>query len=151
MNEDASGPHVGGAHNQKAAAEASFEVEGPSAPASSRGALSEIGRVLAPEELSSSGAQKLIIELLDRAEAECKRLHDYEDKYHECFTRAAVLEARVQNSTAFEVLYSASIVLGGLILGLYQSLAGTPLAPWALAIGALFIVGAIAAKLASNK
>ena len=149
--ESASSPHGGGARNQKAADESTVELGGPSVPASSRGALSEIGRVLAPEELSSSGAQKLIIELLYRAEAECKRLRDYEDKYHEYFTRAAVLEVRVQKSTAFEVLYSSSVVLGGLILGLYQSLAGTPLAPWALGVGALFVIGPIVAKLIANK
>jgi hypothetical protein len=129
-----------------AAASPTIEATGPGVPTSSRRALSEIRRELLPEELSSPGAQKLLLEMLDRTESECEAARGYIELYHAANTRAAVLEEKVRRRNAFEVLFSISLAVGGVLVGLWPS--------WGLgsaAIGGVLIVVSAIAKMVFNK
>lgn len=120
----------------------STEATGPGVPTSSRRALSELRRELSPEELSSPGAQKLLLEMLDRAETECEGARGYIELYHATYTRTAVLEEKVRRSSAFEVLYAVCLALGGVLLGLYPTLG-----PLSAIIGAVLVAGSAIAKM----
>lgn len=95
---------------------------GPGVPSSLRRALSQLRRELTSDELSSPGAQKLLLEMLDRAEIECEGARIYVERYHATSMRAAVLEEKVRGSKAFEVLYSMGLTIGGVLIGLYPKL-----------------------------
>jgi len=56
--------------------------------------------------------QKLLLEDLERAEAECETLEGYVERYHDADKRAAVLEEKVQAVTALEIMFGVGVGLG---------------------------------------
>jgi hypothetical protein len=103
-----------------------------------RQALRDIRRQLQESELSSSGVQKLLIEMLERAESECEIAEGYRDRYHDADKRAAVLEEKARTQTSLEILFGSGLTIGGALIGLTPSLG-----PIALAFGAVLVLGAI--------
>ncbi len=81
-------------------------------------ALAGISRSLTEDELSSSGARKLIIDRLDKAEMDVVLLREYEAKYHEADKKVAILTEKATQANSFEILYGASLVLGSIFSGL---------------------------------
>jgi hypothetical protein len=89
---------------EAAKASAVFEQVSASAvvPSSgTRAAFREIGRQLSEADLASRGVQKLILEELERAEAQCGALQGYVDRYYEAHERAAVLQERMEGTPIF--------------------------------------------------
>lgn len=110
-------------------------------------ALRDLRRQLTMEELASPGAQKMLLEELERADAECESLRAYETRYHEADKRAAVLEERLRTQTALEIAFGVGVALGGAIMGLAPGLwTLRPFGHLALLVGAVLVVGASVAR-----
>ena len=83
-----------------------------------RTALRNLGRQLTDDELAQTGAQKLIIEMLERADEECDALRDFRDRHHTETLRNAKLEERVRTVNAIEVAFGAGLAFGAAAVGL---------------------------------
>lgn len=118
------------------------------APATGRRpALRGLRRELTDVELEAPGARKLLLDALERADADAERFETYVERYHEAAKRAAVLEERLRTNTSLEVFFGTMTTLGGAIMGVSPLFwdKTTPRGPIALVIGAaLIICGAIA-------
>ena len=84
-------------------------------------ALAGISRSLTEDELSSTGARKLIIDRLDKAEMDVVQLREYEAKYHDSDKKVAILTEKVRQVNSFEILYGACLVFGSIFAGLSQT------------------------------
>ncbi|MDE6507920.1 MAG: hypothetical protein K2L04_05615 [Alistipes sp.] len=108
-------------------------------------AFSKLDRALAEEDMQSKGTQRLLLNELDKYE-ECKReLESYQTRYHEKDKRCAVLEEKVNQNTAFEIICSIALSIGALLIGMVDN----EYPDWKLIIGGTILLGgAIFAKIA---
>jgi hypothetical protein len=116
-------------------------------PTGKRQALRDLRREMNDDELSNPGVQKLILDELERADAECADLRTYITRFHEADKRAAVLEEKLKTEHSLEITFGVGVGLGGAIIGL---------APYfwdkeaqgilTLLLGAVLIFGATAAR-----
>lgn len=93
-------------------------------------------RQLGDDELAQSGAQKLLIDMLEQAEQEKDEYKAFVPKYYEAESRASMLNEKLNSVTAVEVLHGTVVALGGILMG--QSTYANTLF-W---VGAALIVGA---------
>jgi hypothetical protein len=120
---------------------------GPTAPTTGRIVFRGLLRELNPDDLMNPGVQKLLVEMVDRADAECARLKDFEEQFHKADKRAAVLEAAAKTSTAVEVLFGVGVGFGGAVMALAPSFWNQqPLGYLCLIIGAGLAGGASYAR-----
>ncbi len=106
-----------------------------------------IRRELQEAELTNAGVQRLILEDLETAESECDALREYVERYHEADKRAAVLEEKLRTHAALEILFAVSLGIGFAIVGLAPYFWDeTWKGPAALAVGAMLIIGSVAAR-----
>lgn len=91
-------------------------------PAKRRG-LSRIKRELTDEELTQTGVHKILIDDLEKAEAECERLDGYRTRFHDADRDLAVARAEVARLTDFDTLRSGLLGVGCLFLGFLPSAA----------------------------
>jgi hypothetical protein len=92
---------------------------GTSVPASGRRqAFRDVRRELTDADMASPGVQKMVLDELEQAEAECEQLRAYIERYHEADKRAAVLEEKLRPIRALEILFGVGVGLGGAIVGL---------------------------------
>ena len=82
-----------------------------------RVALLDIGRKLTDQELSQTGAQKLLIEMLTEAETENEELKVYQEKFYDADKRAAILSEKLRANRSIEIFFGVGVGLGGTILG----------------------------------
>jgi hypothetical protein len=116
-------------------------------PTGRRQALRDLRRQLTDEDLASPGVQKLLLDDIERADAECDLLSGYVTRFHEADKRAAVLEERLRTQTAFEIAFGVGVGLGGAIMGLAPSLWNTPpFGVLAIVVGLLLTLGATVAR-----
>lgn len=121
--------------------------ESVSSGTKSRSALTNIRREMSDEELSSPGALKLLVDRLDRAESQVTRLAEFQEKYYESDKEVAVLKERVKKKNSYEVLYSASLALGAVFIGLAPSAWKTqPYGVLSLVTGVCLIILAVISK-----
>ena len=110
-------------------------------------ALAGISRSLTEDELSSTGARKLIIDRLDKAEMDVVQLREYEAKYHDSDKKVAILTEKATQTNSFEILYGASLVLGSIFAGLAPSVWDKQPYGWlSLFAGIGLVIGAVIAK-----
>lgn len=122
----------------------------PAAPASGRrSSLSALRRQLSDEELKQTGVQKLLIEGWERAETECELLRVDVGKYHEADKEVARLTEKLRVNVALEIITAAGFAGGGAIVSIAPSI-WDPKVGFkgiaAICVGALFIIGAMVAK-----
>ncbi len=112
-------------------------------------AFRDIGRKLSDEDFASPGVQKLILDELERADAECEQVKSYIERFHEADKKASILEERLNSSRAVEVLFGLGVGLGGAIMGLAPFFwnAQTAHGEITIAIGILLIVGSTIARM----
>lgn len=131
--------------------EVPLNTEGTSAPVpatGSRSAFRDIRRQLSEDDLKQPGVQKIIIEDFERAEAECERLREYEKRYHEKSTEAAILAEKLKSNIALEIVTGATLAVGGAIASFASLFPGDSAKFWAsLLIGIVLIVASTTAKL----
>jgi hypothetical protein len=103
----------------------------------------EIRRQLSDADLGSAGVQKMLLDELERTEAECEELETYVTRFHEADKKAAVLEERMRAQNAIEVMFAVGVGVGGAALGLAPVFWSTPpQGQIVLAVGVLLVVGA---------
>jgi hypothetical protein len=107
------------------------------AESSGRGQVfSDIQRRLSPEDLTSPGVLKLVLEMLAAAERDCADYKTYVSRYHEAHERAAVLAIKLQSDRLNETIFTVGIAAGGAGVGL-----STSYGPLCLIAGLVFIIG----------
>lgn len=127
--------------------QAQSESVAPTPLSSRRQVFGELRRALSEDDLSSSGVHKMLLDELERAEAECALLSAYVERYHEADKRAAVLEERARPQTALEIAFGAGLGLGGAIIGLAPLFWTDQPKGWiALLVGLLMMVAATIAR-----
>lgn len=120
----------------------------PAAPSGRRQAFRDLRRQLSDADLTTPGVPKLLLDEIEKLEAELDQLRGYVERYHAANTRACVLEADVRTVRAIEVLFAVGVGLGGAILGLapyfwtLEARGGL-----CLAIGIVLIAGACVGRL----
>lgn len=115
--------------------------------AKSRRALSGLKRELTSEELNSSGAQKLLLEELDRLREENDDLRGSEDEFHRVDKELAVLKEKQKRNVAAELISGSCLTIGAAALGYAPAVWSTQHSGWiALAFGIVLVAGGIAAK-----
>ncbi len=117
------------------------------APPTGRQAFRGLRRQLTDDELKSPGTHKLMLDQLDRADADCDRLQAYVERFHEADKRAAVLDEKLRTQTAIDVAFGVGVGLGGTLVGAAPLVwSHQPAGYIALGLGLLLIGGAIAVK-----
>lgn len=125
-----------------------LEPDEPSIVSSSgkkaRSALSKIRRDINEDEISSPGALKLLLDKLDNLEFQVAELTDYRDSFYEADKNVAVLKTKLTKNSASDILYSFSLSIGAVLLGLAPSVWKTqPFGVISLVIGGLLVLAAI--------
>lgn len=113
-----------------------------------RQALSRLKRELADEELSSPGTQKMLLEELERLDAENRDLKQYRDKYFSADKIVAVLYEKLAKSTKVEIISSTCLAVGAAALGYAPVLWDKQPSGWiAIAFGAVLIVAGVVVRI----
>lgn len=105
-----------------------------------------VRRELSEEELASSAVQRLLLSDHDRVERECERLKSFEEEFHKCDKEVAVLEEKLKDSTASEILYTCCVSIGSILAGvsgIYWDNKGWIL----LCIGVALVIGGVIYKI----
>lgn len=111
---------------------------------SSRKAFSKLALELTDDELKSTGVQKMLLAEISRLESTVAKSESFRTKFYEADKDKAVLIEKEKTFIFSEILYSVSLTLGALLIGLVPSMTSNKLVIGA--IGSLFVVGAIVAK-----
>lgn len=150
MSDHNPSPDDPAAHGQKAGVGERF------APTSADGspttgkrlALRKLRRELSDDDLKSPGVQKMLLDDLERADADCETFRAYIPLYHEADKRAAVLNERLRTHTALEVMFGVGVAIGGALIGLAPTFWDTqPQGYLAVGLGAVLLVGAAVGRL----
>jgi hypothetical protein len=98
-------------------------VEGATAPsAGRRPSFRDLHRQLTDEEMKQSGVQKLLIEDIERMEADCDTLQDYVEKYYVADKQVGILTEKLRTETALDIITSVGWLAGGALMSLSYSL-----------------------------
>lgn len=112
-----------------------------------RRALASVKRELTDEELASPGVQKLLLDMLQRAEEENAALKPFRDKYYEADKQKGILEEKLKLHVAFEVISTAGIAVGAAAIVFAPfAWAHEPDGAIALGFGIVCTIGGIVAK-----
>ena len=125
------------------------QVAEPSGPKEKgqRQPFTNLRRELTDEDLSNPGVQKMMLAEVERLDVENDRLQGVETEYHQKDKRVAVLEEKFKTKVAVEVVSTAMITVGSVLLGLaYGAWDKAPLGLFFLASGAILVILAIVAK-----
>lgn len=82
-----------------------------------RRSFTQVKREMTEKELSSSGAQKLLLDDIDRLENALQAAHEFREKFHEKDKLAAVQEEKLASKAKNELLYDGCLVAGSVLLG----------------------------------
>ncbi|MFY7867161.1 hypothetical protein [Roseateles sp.] len=120
----------------------------PTKPANGqRRALSALRRELDDKEFSSPAVQRLLVDEIERLEAEVRELVSFRERYFQSERRAAVLEQKGKDNNAFEILSLTCITVGGAAIGYAPNVWTVGASGWvALGLGGLLVVGGVVAK-----
>jgi len=112
-----------------------------------RRALASLKRELTDEELASPGVQKLLLDLLQRAEEENVALKRFRDKYYESDKQKGILEEKLKRRVALEVISTAGVAVGAAAI-VYAPVAWAhePGGAILLGFGLILTIGGVAAK-----
>jgi hypothetical protein len=115
--------------------------------AKTRKALSRLKRELSEEELGTTGVQKMLIAEVERLDEENNALIHYRDRYYEAATKLAVSFVKLNEKRAAEIISTACIAIGGVVLGYVPALSeANNHSRMGIIVGAVLIVAGIAAK-----
>lgn len=113
-----------------------------------RQAFRDIRRQITEADLANPGVMRLVLENLERADAECEILSGFVDRYYAADKQAAVLNEKLRTQTALEVLFGIGVGLGGAIVGITPLFwDGTSKGPITLAVGLLLVGGSTVARI----
>ena len=112
-------------------------------------AFREIRRELTEEDLKHPGVQKLILDRLDAALAQCALLSSFESRYYDRDKRVAVLEEKDKKRLALDIAWTVGVSVGLAFVALAPVVWGAE-PTWVgrvfLAVGLILIIGGIAVR-----
>lgn len=112
-----------------------------------RRALSALKRELTNEELNSSGAQKLLLDELERLNEQNDILSNYEEDFHRVDKELAVCKEKQKRNIAAEVVSGSCLAIGAAALGYAPAVWAVQPSGWiVLAFGIVLTVSGILAK-----
>ena len=115
--------------------------DGP--PLSKRKALSNLRRELSEDESDTPAVQRMLLDEVDRLEAEVGELRQFRDRFYSADKNAEVLRERLRASVARD----GSLAIGAAILGLAPSLWSSQPIGWiVITLGLTLVVAAVAAR-----
>ena len=113
-----------------------------------RRSLSRMRREMTDDELSSSGVQKVMMDDLDRLEADKAELQRYVDRFHAADKENAVLKEKGKVRVASDISFGVLMTLGAAAIGYSPTLQAIPGASQTLVwTGVALLVGGILSKL----
>jgi len=74
-------------------------------------------RELTEEELSGSGVTKMMLDEIDRLEADCFALRDVSARHSAADKKVGILEEKLRQRTAFDILTSGALATGSALTG----------------------------------
>ena len=113
----------------------------------SRRAFSRLKRELTDEELGSPGAQKMLLEELERLGEDNSVLQSYRDKFYDCDKHLTVANAKLKRTIGMEILSGGCVAIGAAAMGYAPAVWTSQPTGWiSLVFGAVVTVVGIAAK-----
>jgi hypothetical protein len=108
----------------------------------------DMPRSLTAAEWSSAGVRKLLIDKISNLAEENRELRRFREAFHSSDKHAAILQEKLQSSTAFEILNAAAFAIGGSFVSLGPFFYSTSIALCFITIplGLLLIGGACVSK-----
>ncbi len=77
-----------------------------------------IKRDLNEDDLKNHAVQRLLLSENDKLEHKVHRLEIIEEKFHSIDKECAILKEKLNNNTAFEIVYTSCIVIGSAVCGI---------------------------------
>ena len=93
--------------------------------------FSKLAVELTDEDLKSSGVQKLLLAEISRLEHHASKYDYYRDELATAKQKCAVLEEKYEKHALLEVLYSAGLGVGAVLIGLTPSINSSDFSPLA--------------------
>lgn len=114
---------------------------------SCRKSFAKLRRELSDEELSSPAVQRMLIDEIERLDAERVELNQFRTRFHESDKRVGVLEERFKTKIAIEIIHVGCITVGAAALGYLPSVLNQGATAWMIAIfGSILVVAGLVAK-----
>lgn len=115
-----------------------------------RRAFSKLRRELSEDEISNPAVHRLLLDIQDQLESQVVELTAFEDKFHAADKERAVLQQKVAQHSAMEVMHGLCLALGGVFIGLAPLVwapAQQPYGYLSAGAGVLLLIGAVVVKL----
>lgn len=110
-------------------------------------AYSKVRRELSEDELATPGAQRLLLDELDRLQRQVDELSAYRGQFHEADKRAAVLKQKLEVAVAGEIISGICLTVGAALVGIAPALWDKkPYGVIVVAAGIVLLVGGVLAK-----
>jgi hypothetical protein len=93
----------------------------------------------------------MLLDEVERLERENAELFGYRERYHEADKTSAILREQQKTNLSADIVFTAAITLGGVLLGLLQSVSNPTTLRELLGLGVLMVVVGIAAKFIRRK
>jgi hypothetical protein len=93
----------------------------------------------------------MLLDEVERLERENAELFGYRERYHEADKTSAILREQQKTNLSADIVFTAAITLGGVLLGLLQSVSNPTTSRELLGLGVLMVVVGIAAKFIRRK
>lgn len=112
-------------------------------------AFRAIRRELSEADMAHPGVQRLMLDRLDAALAQCERLSSFEGRYHDADKQVGVLEEKLKKRLGLDLAWGVGVAVGLTFVTLAPvAWGGKPdwVGPVFLVLGALLIAGGIAIR-----
>jgi len=114
---------------------------------SGRRSFAKLRRELTDDELASPAVQRMLLDEIERLDAERVDLAAYQNKFHAVDKRVGILEEKFKSKVAIEVIHVACLTVGAASLGYVPAAASNGSSGWMFAaFGLILILAAIVAK-----
>ena len=87
------------------------------APSGDRQVFRALRRQLSDEDLAQPGVQKLILHMLEQAEADRDEVESFRQRYHDSDKEVAILKEKGKSATAVDIAYGVGTGAGGAMIG----------------------------------
>ncbi|WP_156480590.1 hypothetical protein [Aquipseudomonas alcaligenes] len=115
--------------------------------AKSNRALSALKRELTDKELASTGAQKLLLEDLERLKDDNHELSVFREKFHATDKALAILKEKQKRNISAEIISGSCLAIGAAALSYAPSLWASQPSGWILlGFGVVLTLGGVLAK-----
>lgn len=108
---------------------------------------SGIRREISEEDLSSPAVQRILLGEVDKLQSQVCELEAIESQFHLVDKKTAILEEKLKAVNSHEVLYSLTLTVGSIVIGLSSMIWDKGYGWIAIAIGSILVIGGIASRI----